>query len=106
MVNSILTAADVQFRRTRFPSPPAATYAVYTDDLETNGPDTDPGRVVIHNVTVEVYEPLPDDNKEAAIEAALNAQGIPWTKQDRYWLQDVQRYQVIYEFSYVEKRRT
>lgn len=106
MVNNILTAAGVQFRRTRFPSPPADTYAVYTDDLETNGPDKAPRMVVTHNVTVEVYEPSPDDNKEADIEAALNARGIPWTKQDRYWLQDVQRYQVVYEFSYIEKRRT
>lgn len=106
MVDNILTAAGVQFRRARFPSPPAATYAVYTDDLETNGPDTDPWMVVTHNVTVEVYEPAPDDANETAIEAAINAQGIAWTKQDRYWLQSEQRYQVIYEFSYIEKRRT
>lgn len=105
MVNDILTAAGVQHRRARFLSPPAGTYAVYTDDEETHGPDTDPWMLVNHDVTVEVYEPAPDDASEAAIEAAINAQGIPWTKQDRYWLQDVQRYQVVYEFSYIEKRR-
>lgn len=105
MVDIILTAASVPHRRSRFPSPPAGTYAVYTDDVETNGPDVAPWMVATHNVTIELYEATPDDAKEAAVEAAINAQGLPWTKQDRYWLQDEQRYQVIYEFSYIEKRR-
>ena len=26
-----------------------------------------------------------------------------WDKQDRYWLQDEQRYQVVYEFEFTEK---
>lgn len=104
MVNRILTAAGVPYRKTRFPKPPAETYAVYTDDISTDGPDG-LNRIYTHDVTVEVYEPAPDDAIEAAVEAAINAQGLPWTKQDRYWLQDSQRYQVIYEFSFIEKRR-
>jgi tetratricopeptide (TPR) repeat protein len=43
------------------------------------------------------------EDAETAIEAELDARGIPWSKQDRYWLQDVQRYQVIYTFSYTSK---
>ena len=105
MVNDILTASGVQFRRSRFPKPPADTYAVYMDDVTVDGPDGH-NRIFTHDITVELYEPEPDDAAEAAIEAAINARGIPWTKQDRYWLQEVQRYQVIYEFSYIEKRRT
>lgn len=105
MVNDILTASGVQFRRSRFPKPPADTYAVYMDDVTAAGPDGY-NRIFTHDITVELYEPEPDDAAEAAIEAAINVQGIPWTKQDRYWLQEVQRYQVIYEFSYIEKRRT
>ena len=104
MVNKILTAAGLQYRKTRFPKPPAETYAVYTDDISTDGPDG-LNRIYTHDVTVEFYEPAPDDTIEAAVEAAINAQGLPWTKQDRYWLQDSQRYQVIYEFSFIEKRR-
>lgn len=104
MVNRILTAAGVPYRKTRFPKPPAETYAVYTDDISTDGPDG-LNRIYTHDVTVEVYEPAPDDAIEAAIETAINAQGIPWTKQDRFWLQDSQRYQVVYEFSFIEKRR-
>lgn len=110
MIKDILTAAGIDYRRGRFPRPPAGTYAVITDDIEVDAPDrvsltTPEGlpRVYSHAVTVELYEPRPDDAAEAAIEAELNARGLPWTKQDRYWLQDVQRYQVIYEFAYTSK---
>ena len=65
-----------------------------------------PSGIYEHSVTVEVYEPAPDDNTELAIEAELDARGIAWAKQDRYWLKDPQRYQVIYEFTYHTKRRT
>ena len=110
MVNEILTAAGVQHRRGRFTSPPAGTYAVCFDGIARDGadpviPDTSAGLpgVYHHDVRVEVYEPKPDDKTEAAIEAELNARGLPWSKEDRYWLQDVQRYQVLYEFSYTDK---
>lgn len=102
MINEILSATGVPFRRSRFLQPPAETYAVYMDDVTTDGPDG-MNMIFTHDVTVEVYEPKPDDETEEAIEAELNARGIRWTKQDRYWLQDVQRYQVIYEFSYIIK---
>lgn len=102
MITEILNAAGVPFRRSRFLKPPAGTYAVYMDDVTTDGPDG-MNRIFNHDVTVEVYEPKPDDKTEAAVEAALDAQGLHYTKQDRYWLQDEQRYQVIYEFSYIVK---
>ena len=104
MINEILTAAGVKYRRTRFLKPPAETYAVYMDDQDTDGPDGI-NAIITHDYTVEVYEPTPDDATEAAIEDALNRAGLRWTKQDRYWLLEVQRYQVIYEFTYIEKRR-
>ena len=104
MINEILTAAGVKYRHTRFLKPPAETYAVYMDDQDTDGPDGI-NAIITHDYTVEVYEPTPDDATEAAIEDALNRAGLRWTKQDRYWLQEVQRYQVIYEFTYIEKRR-
>lgn len=103
MIDKILKAAGIDYRRTRFPKPPAGTYAVYMDDISTDGPDGI-NRIFTHDYTVEVYEPKPDDAAEAAIEAAINAAGLQWTKQDRYWLQDEQRYQVIYEFTHREKR--
>lgn len=104
MVEKILTAAGVQFRETRFQSPPSGTYAVYDDDIEADGPDGI-NLLFTHDVAVEVYEPKPDKETERAIEAALDAEGLRYEKQPRYWLQDEQRYQVIYEFTYIEKRR-
>lgn len=105
MVNKILTAAGVPHRRGRFTSPQPSTYAVWMDDIETDGADGYPVMILRHAYTIEVYESKPDDAAEAAIEAAITAEGLPWTKQDRYWLQTEQLYQVIYEFSYIEKRR-
>lgn len=102
MIKTILTAAGLPFRRSRFLQPPKETYAVYTDDVTADGPDGI-NRIFNHDVTVEVYEPTPDDEAEAAIEAALDTQGLHWTKQDRYWLPTEQRYQVIYETSYIIK---
>ena len=103
MVKQILTSSGIPFRRARYPSPPAGTYIVYMDDITTDGPDG-LNWLYTHDITLEVYEPKPDDAAEATIEAALNAAGIAWTKQERYWLQSEQRYQVVYEFSYTEKR--
>jgi hypothetical protein len=111
MIESILTAAGIKHRRGRFPSPPVGTYAVYFDDVSADGADPvsldAPGelpRIYHHDARVELYEPKPDDAAEAAIEAELDTRGIPWTKEDRYWLQDVQRYQVLYDFSYTTKK--
>ena len=103
MINEILTAAGVPFRQSRFIKPPAGTYAIYMDDVSTDGPDGI-NRIFTHDITVEVYEPEPDDETEAAIEAALDLLGLRWTKQSRYWLREEQRYQVIYEFSYIIKK--
>lgn len=108
MIDKILTAAGVEHAQGRFIRMPAGTHAVYFDDIEVETADrqTDiprSARVYHHDVTVEVYEPAPDDATEAAIEAELDARGLPWTKQDRYWLEKAQQYQVIYEFSYTSK---
>lgn len=104
MVDKILTAAGIPHRRGRYIDPPGSTYAVYTDDIETDGPDACPS-IYFHSFTVELYEPRPDDAKEKALEDAITSAGLNFQKQDRYWLPDEQRYQVVYEFDYIEKRR-
>lgn len=109
MVKDILTAAGVEHAQGRFIRMPAGTHAVYFDNIEveTADPVASEGmpRIYHHNVTIEVYEPTPDDATETAIEAELNSRALPWTKEDRYWLKDLQRYQVIYEFSYTSKSK-
>lgn len=109
MVKDILTASGLPFRRSHFHKPPEGTYAVYLDDVDVDGPDrvTSPAAklpvVYHHNASIEVYAPYPDDAAEAVIEAAMLARGILWHKEDRYWLQDVQRFQTVYTFSYTSK---
>ena len=105
MVTEILTRAGVKFRQSRYTSKPLPdTYAVYFDDREVGGADG-VNCLVTHNITVEVYESKPDDATEQSIEEALDFYGLEWTSQARYWIQEEQRYQVIYEFYYIEKRR-
>lgn len=104
MVNKILTAAGIPYRRGRLTGRKAPTEAVYLDDITTDGPDGLPW-IRRHDITVELYEDRPDDAAEKALENAITAASLQWTKQDRYWLQSEQMYQVIYEFTYKEKRR-
>lgn len=106
MPGKILAAAGIPERGSRFLKPPAGTYAVWMDDIETDGPDGMPPRIFTHNCTIELYEPKKDEAAVTALEAALTAAGRKWTKQDRYWLPTEQMYQTVYEYSYIEKRRT
>ena len=110
MIDEILTAAGVQHRQGRFLKPPDGTYAVYVDDVERDGADpvaVAPGvrlpGTYHHSGRIELYESKPDDKAEAALEAELDTRGLPWTKEDRYWLQDVQVYQVLYNFEFTTK---
>lgn len=109
MINEILTAAGVEFAQGRFITMPKGTHAVYFDDVETETADRVASagmpRIYHHTVTVELYEPAPDDAAETAIEAELGSRGLSWSKQDRYWLKDLQRYQVVYEFEYTIKTK-
>lgn len=103
MIEEILRAANIPGEEARFPDPPPVTYAVWFDDVSTDGPDG-MNRIFTHNVTIELYEPTKDDAAETALEAELNTRKLRWTKQARYWLSSALRYQVIYEFSYIVKQ--
>ena len=104
MITEILQKTGIPFRRTRFLKPPPGTYAIYEDDIETSGGDH---LVAIyhHQITIELYESGLDDAAEEKIESILAKKGLQFEKQDRLWLPDEQRYQVVYEFDYYEKRR-
>lgn len=104
MINAILKAAGVPYRRARFAKPPAGAYAVYMDDIETDGPDGMP-LLRYHSVTVELYTADLEGQEEAAIEAAIEAQGLQWEKDGAAWEPEAQRYQVNYYFDFIEKRR-
>lgn len=104
MTEEILSAVfGDKYRLTRFPSPPAGTFAVWMDDIDTDGPDNAAPRILRHNVTIEVYAPKLDHKTEKALEAAMSARGLHWAKQSSYWIQSEKLYQTIYEYSYIEK---
>lgn len=103
MLEEILNAAGVKNRCARFAAPPAGTYAVWSDDYEVIGPDNAPGMLQQHDCSIELYEESVDDAAERAIEEQLNSRGLLWSKIGRVWIASEQLYQVVYEFSYLEK---
>ena len=106
MVKEILTAAgfveNKTFKETRFVTPPKTTYAVYLDSFTRRGAD---GKNLIkeHTYTIEVYSYKPDPTAESNIENVFDELALEYDKQDRYWIQGEQLYQVVYTFSYIEK---
>lgn len=106
MINDILTAAGFvegeTFKETRFISPPNQTFAIYNDSYTRRGADNF-NAIYEHDLTIELYEPRPDKDAEQRLEQQLDAFGLEFDKQERYWMQDEQLYQVIYEFSYITK---
>ena len=107
MVDAILTGAGLvvnqTYKETRFLKPPQTSYAVYSDNKTVRGPDN-VNAITEHEVNIEVYEYAPDPTLEAAIEAQFDALGQAYIKQPRYWINEEQLYQIIYEFTYYTKR--
>lgn len=106
MVNEILTAAGFvdgkTYKESRFIRPPRQTFIVFNDSFESRGTD-DFNKIREHDISLEMYQYAPDSNAERRIENELDIRGIEYQKQSRYWIESEQLYQVIYEFSYIEK---
>lgn len=106
MVKRILTGAGFvegeTFDETQFINPPKTTYAVYNDSFTRRGAD---GLNLLkeHEYTIEVYSEFPDPEVEARIEAMFDELGLEYDKDDRYWIQEEQLYQVVYTFNFIEK---
>lgn len=107
MVHKILTGAgfvlNKTYRETRFLKPSRNTYAVYHDAAERRGADN-LNLICEHDITIEMYQYSPDPEAEKRVEEQLDLLGIEYVKQPRYWIQEEQLYQVIYEFEYMEKK--
>lgn len=107
MVNEILTGAGfvegVTYNETQFKQPPKdSSYAVYLDNWTVRGSDNQ-NLIIEHAVSLELYEYYKDPESEAKIEAEFNRRGIEFDKQARYWIQEEQLYQVVYDFNYISK---
>ena len=106
MVKQILTGAGFvegkTFKETRFLSPPKTTYAVFMDSFTRRGADS-LNLIKEHTYTIELYSYTQDPEAEARIEATLDSYGIEFSKEDRYWINEEQLYQVVYTFDFIEK---
>lgn len=113
MIKEMLKAAGISYpEKGRFLRLPEEIFADIFDDIDTDGADPVPGlasaglgRIYAHNARIEVYETLPDATKKDALEAEMDARGLSWSKTDTVWLDNPQRYQTVYEFTYHTKRR-
>jgi hypothetical protein len=102
MVNEILNATGLPYKESRFLKPPTSSYVVYNDTIERRGGDNI-NLISQHDVSIELYEYKKDPEAENAIETQLDSRGIEYTKQPRYWIQEEQLYQVVYDFTYYQK---
>ena len=104
MLNDILKAASIPSQAARFPDPPAV-HAVYFDSVDADGPDEGSRRIFSHDCTVELYAPTikKGDTALQKLTAELDARGLSYTTQGWYWLDTIQRYQEVIDFTYIEK---
>lgn len=102
MVKEILNAVGVPYKKSRFLKPPRNTYAVYLDDIQRRGADKK-NLIKDHNVTIEVYSEKIDENIEILLEKELDNRVLQYEKQDWYFIKSEQLFQLVYEFSYIEK---
>ena len=106
MVRKVLTDAgfieNETFRETRFVKSPRVTHAVFMDSFERRGADG-LNLITDHDFTIELYSYVPDPEAEARVEKSLDSFGLEYTKDDRYWIQEEQLYQVVYTFNHIEK---
>lgn len=106
MVKEILTLAGFvegkTFKETRFLKAPNTTYAIYLDSYIRRGADS-LNLIKEHTYTIELYSYAPNPEAEERLETVLDKLGIEFNKDDRYWIQEEQLYQVIYTFDFMEK---
>lgn len=103
MVDKILNGVGIPYTETRFIKPPKSdTFAVYFDEVEGRGGDG-VNLIKEHSTSIELYESVKDPETESKIEANFDALGVEYTKEPRYWIEDEQLYQVIYNFNHISK---
>ena len=106
MIKKILTLAGFvegkTFKETRFLKAPNTTYAIYLDSFTRRGADS-LNLIKEHTYSIELYSYTPDPEAEERLEIILDSHVLEYEKQDRYWLQSEQLYQVIYTFDFIEK---
>lgn len=103
MVKEILRNTGIKFRETVFKNAPSTTYAIYTDSITRRGGDTK-NMLNDHRVYIELYSNAIDEDSEKKLEVELDARCLNYNKSERVWFDEEQKYQVIYDFNYIERR--
>lgn len=83
-------------------TPSADTYCAWGDEIEAYGSDAG-NEVLKHSIRLEVYEHTPDPDAHRRLQRVLNEAAIPWSKEMRVWMQDVQVYFTVYSYAYTER---
>ena len=106
MVKRVLTRAgfveNETFRETLFLRSPKTTYAIFNISYESRGADYC-NLIKDHDDTIELYSYVADPDAESRVEEALDYFGLEYDKEERYWIQEEQLYQVAYHINHVEK---
>ena len=105
-LKTLITAAGLLIRQSRFDKPPAtrSPYTVLFDTEELIGPDFYPGMLRRHAQTVELYDYKTGSESRTSLEAALAGAGLEYTRGDTEWLREEQVYQTVYTINQIEKR--
>jgi len=102
LLDELLDAIALPKRETRFKVPPKGAYLIWLDECLRQGAD-DLNCITSHNVTFEVYAPMPDKEAEQSIEDVLDAYGISYFKYACQWLDTESLFLTAYDFSFMEK---
>ena len=106
LIDDILQGAGFEknktYRETRFITPPKSSYVIFNASYDRRGADN-MNLLKDYDATFELYSSKPDETSEVNIEKQFDLKGIAYLKQERYYIQTEQLYQVIYEFSFIEK---
>lgn len=103
---SIATAAGINVKETRQAEATTAVYAVVFESVEGIGPDLMPNLLSRHTATIEFYNKWNNAAAKAAaaaLETALNEEGLAWSKGDQTWIDEEKVNQTVYNYQYLQK---
>jgi hypothetical protein len=98
----LLKKAGLNIKENHY-SKPSLPYGVFIDDISTSGPDSKPGMIVDHGITVLWASEYVDTDNEAKIESCINAAGLNFAR-TRDWLDTEKMYQTTYDISLKAKK--
>lgn len=102
MIHNILKNTGIPYKETRFNKAPSTTYLIFTDSVVRQGADNR-NLLYYHHVFIELYSSSIDFESEKKLENQLDTYAIQYNKSERVWLDNEQKYQIIYDFNYLEK---